>query len=68
MNISFTSRELDTVLAALRRHQDKLEDNPPDEDMLKHIAEQNGAPLSTDEIDDLCERLNFASGFNRKSG
>ena len=53
-----TKRELATVLAALRYWQMDLESNPDD------IVDPEGffleeQPLTTKEIDQLCERLNF---------
>ena len=51
-----TSRELATVLAALRYWQQDL--TAPDEisDSAGHFAEHS--PLDDSEIDELCERLN----------
>ena len=56
-----TDRELGTVLCALRflqRHHGHIETT--EQDMLNEIRTGNGAfkPLSTEEIDGLCERLN----------
>ena len=51
-----SSRELATVLAALRYWQQDLAENeePP---ISGHFA--NETPLTVEEIDDLCQRLNF---------
>lgn len=53
--VELNSRELATVLAALRTAQ---EDRPIFEQM-PHF-EDDELPLSDDEIDDLCERINTA--------
>jgi hypothetical protein len=56
--VTLTLRELGTVLAALRYWQ-RHEDCDSEERYL--IAEEpKGGALSNDEIDDLCERLNFS--------
>ncbi|MBM4072699.1 MAG: hypothetical protein FJ271_27800 [Planctomycetes bacterium] len=57
MMIQISDRELATVLAALRYWQQDLAEN--DGPISEHFAEQT--PLSVEEIDDLCERLNFGS-------
>ena len=55
--ISFTERELATVLAALRAWQfDLPDDNTPI--AMDHFGD-GIAPLTNDEIDTLCERINF---------
>lgn len=56
MLISISKRELATVLAALRYWQQDLADNEdgPIDDL--HFDEHE--PLTVDEIEDLCERLN----------
>jgi hypothetical protein len=51
-----TSRELATVLAALRYWQRDLESADEIIDDGEHFADQ--LPLTTIEIGDLCERLN----------
>lgn len=55
------SRELATVLAALRTYQKMLGMNGdmPDND-VKDVATDGGTiePMNVDEIDELCERLN----------
>jgi len=55
-NISITEREHATILAALRLWQEADEHNRGD---LRDIAEAVGVPLSNEEIDALCERINF---------
>src|ERR1700730_2807228 len=57
-NISITEREHATILAALRLWQEADEYNRGD---LRDIAEAAGVPLSSEEIDVLCERINFTS-------
>jgi hypothetical protein len=56
MPIQLTDRELATVLAALRYWQQDLAEN--DGPISEHFADVT--PLSVEEIDDLCERLNCA--------
>lgn len=51
-----SSRELATVLAALRYWQRDVESADEAIDGGEHFAETT--PLSATEIDDLCERLN----------
>ena len=58
LNISITEREHATMLAALRLWQEADEYNRGD---LRDIAEAAGVPLSSEEIDCLCERINFTS-------
>jgi hypothetical protein len=55
-NISITEREHATILAALRLWQEADEHNRGD---LRDIAEEGGVPLSNEEIDVLCGRINF---------
>ena len=55
-HISITEREHATILAALRLWQEADEHNRGD---LRDIAEAPGVPLSNEEIDVLCERINF---------
>ena len=57
-HISVTEREHATILAALRLWQEADEHNRGD---LRDIAEAVGIPLGNDEIDALCERINFTS-------
>lgn len=57
---AFNPRERDTILAALRVLQDWRAGREPDAQMVDDIA-RNGDhdnPLSLEEIDSLCERLN----------
>ena len=54
-----TSRELATVLAALRYWQRDLESADEIIDGGEHFADQ--LPLTAAEIDELCERLNCAA-------
>lgn len=51
-----SERELATVLAALRYWQQDLADN--DECPISEGHFEDHDPLTVDEIDDLCERLN----------
>ncbi len=55
--MKLTPKELATVLAALRYWQQDLNanDEPP---ISEHFEDAGVEPLDTDEIDDLCERLN----------
>jgi len=55
-HISITEREHATILAALRLWQEADEHNRGD---LRDIAEAVGVPLSNEETDVLCERINF---------
>ena len=62
LTFSFNERQLATILAALRFHQDEnLQGNVviPDES-IKGIASDSGrlTPLNFDEVETLCERLN----------
>ena len=60
MQIELTEREVAQLLAALRNWQvDAL-----NEDMVEEFAGhfKDHVPLDDDEIDGLCERLNFADG------
>ncbi len=57
-HISITKREHATILAALRLWQEADEHNRGN---LRDIAEAVGVPLSNEEIDVLCERINFTS-------
>lgn len=54
---SFSPRQVDTILAALRAYQD-----PGRSDVLiaaDEIASEHGEPLSSSEIDVLCEQINL---------
>ena len=55
-----STEELNTVLAALRRHQDALTGQECDERLLQSVATNGDThqPLSAEQIDALCERLN----------
>lgn len=57
-----TSRELNTIIAALRYYQGKLTDGVPPEGerltMIHDIASNGQPPLSPEDIDDFIERLN----------
>ena len=60
MKLELTEREIAQVLAALRNWQvDAL-----NEDMVEEFAGhfEDHEPLTDDEIESLCERLNFADG------
>ncbi len=57
MSIAFTSRELATMLAALRYWQQDLANN--EGPISEHFADDT--PLTVEEIDDLCERINCYS-------
>ena len=59
-----TERELATILAALREWQGILAGTEPAEEEINAIASDHGrfAPLTPEEIDDLCERLNCEEG------
>jgi hypothetical protein len=58
---TLTPRELATILAGLRMAQARAGDGWPDDgSSYRDIATNNGflRPLTVEEIDDLCERLN----------
>ena len=55
MPVHLTERELATVLAALRYWQQDLAEN--DGPISEHFVDQT--PLTVEEIDDLCELLNY---------
>jgi hypothetical protein len=61
MNLS--DRELGTIFAALRERQDRIAGQASDYLMLEDIATNacDFEPLTADEIDRLCERLNAAA-------
>ena len=60
--LRITRRELATILAALRFHQDENLQGSPDipDQFIKEIATDGGLfkPLSSEEVGRLCERLN----------
>jgi hypothetical protein len=61
MRMNLSARELATVLAALRYWQQDLERNEEEEDSGPIIADhfdETITPLTVEEIDELCERLN----------
>jgi hypothetical protein len=60
MRNRMNDRELATVLAALRYWQQDLAEN--DSPISEHFAEHT--PLTVEEIDDLCERLNCGARMN----
>ena len=55
-NTSLSTRELATVLAALRLWQDFVRDGTDAAQGLDHFYDHK--PLDASEIDELCERLN----------
>ena len=54
------SRDLDTILAALRLWQHDSSHIADGDGALADIASEHGDPLTNDEIDALCERINCA--------
>ena len=57
MNIAiFSDQELATMLAALRYWQNDLDDPSIASEFLDHFVDH--PPLTAEEIDDLCEKLN----------
>jgi len=66
MKYELNERELATVLAALRCWQKELTSTGIPEDADDILGERD--PLTLDEIDDLCERLNFSGGECPKCG
>lgn len=58
MLLSITDRELATVLAALRYWQLDLTELETDGPISELHFDSGNTPLTTDEIDELCERLN----------
>ena len=62
MTIRITKRELATVLAALRYWQQDLAENDDGPISSEHFDALT-TPLSVEEIDILCERLNFDSTY-----
>ncbi len=59
MLVRLSNRELATVLAALRYWQSDLAENDDAPISPAHF-DNKITPLSVDEIDSLCERLNFS--------
>ena len=72
ITLRITRRELATILAALRFHQDENLQGSPDilEQSIKEIATESGSikPLSFDEVGKLCERLNLDEGSQSTKG
>ena len=70
--LRITRRELATILAALRFHQDEnLQGSPETPDQfIKEIATDGGLfkPLSFEEVGKLCERLNIDEGSQPTKG
>ena len=60
MNVHFTERELATVLAALRYWQQDLAENDDEGPISPEHFTDRVTPLSVEEIDALCERLNYS--------
>ena len=60
MQIELTEREVAQLLGALRNWQIDSENEDLVEAFAGHFEDH--APLDDDEIDALCERLNFAGG------
>jgi hypothetical protein len=60
VSVSFSDRELATVLAALRYWQQDLAANEDEPPISEHFAD-GATPLTVAEIDDLCERLNVGT-------
>ena len=63
LNLRIDRRELATILAALRFHQDENLQGGRDipDSFLKEIATDGGRvkPLNFEEVNDLCQRLNL---------
>jgi hypothetical protein len=60
LKIGITERELATILAALRLWQQDTAHIVDGDGSLIAIAEEAGDPLTNQEIDELCERMNCA--------
>jgi hypothetical protein len=60
MQVELSARELAQVLAALRNWQTDALNEDLAEAFAGHFEEHE--PLTDDEIDELCERLNLADG------
>jgi hypothetical protein len=60
MTVRLTGRELATVLAALRYWQQRLDDSGGEAPVLDYFDDAV-TPLTAEEIDWLCERLNDSS-------
>lgn len=66
MIVRLTNRELATVLAALRYRQQALAANGDEGARSEHFDDVT--PLSVEEIDHLCERLNGGSSPQEAMG
>ena len=60
MLIRVTDRELATLLAALRTWQGTVAEKHAQELVSPSHFEDGISPLTAEEIDELCERLNFS--------
>jgi hypothetical protein len=58
LKISVTAREHATILAALRLWQQDAAHIADGDGAILAIAEEAGDPLSNEEVDDLCARIN----------
>jgi hypothetical protein len=58
VTIRLNDRELATVLAALRYWQQDLADNENEGPIIPDHFDEEVTPLTVDEIEALCERLN----------
>ena len=59
MQVNLTAREIAQLLAALRNWQTDALNEDLGDAFAGHFEQHE--PLSDDEIEDLCERLNFAA-------
>lgn len=55
VSIRVSAREFDTILAALRARQGTAYTSVQE---IEEIAREHGDPLTTEEIDQFCERIN----------
>jgi hypothetical protein len=58
MKINVSSRELDTILAALRLWQRESAHIADGDGGILEIAEEHGDSLTNADVNELCERLN----------
>jgi hypothetical protein len=65
MPVSLTDHEMATVLAALRYWQQDLAENEDARPMIPDHFEEGISPLTVEEIDDLCEKLNVRAATKR---
>jgi hypothetical protein len=63
VDIQLTGRDLATVLASLRWWQRNLAGNEGQVPICEHFDDKT-TPLTVDEIDELCERLNCGDPEN----